>query len=89
MAFSLQWDTPGSRVAQARNFLVRTAHRLWHRGKCWRSFSAGPVALFFRLGRRVPVSNNFRRALQRRLLGLVRTKTPPAELKLMVRPEWR
>jgi hypothetical protein len=39
--------------------------RLWRSLKSWRQLSVGPVSLFYRFGRRVPVSNNRRRQQQR------------------------
>lgn len=51
--------------------------RLWRSLKSWRQFSVGPVALFYRFGRRVPVSNNRRRQQQRVKLDRGTPVPPP------------
>jgi NAD(P)-dependent dehydrogenase (short-subunit alcohol dehydrogenase family) len=51
--------------------------RLWRSLKSWRRFSVGPVSLFYRFGRSVPVSNNRRRQQQRVKLDRGTPVLPP------------
>lgn len=57
--------------------LANGVSKFWTSSKSWRKFSFGPVAMFYRLGKNVPISNNHRRLRDRRTAPTTTTTAPP------------